>query len=237
MGKRKTHQEFSDQVKDRQFDVLERYTGATNKMRFRCKVDGHEWQATPDNILRGRGCPKCAGHCGNDILEKHNDWYLVDISTPVLKKASMAVDKNIWEAFEGGRVFATTLTKSKYIYALYNQGRGVSKRFHHLALPNRDGLEVDHIHHGSLGFIDNRLSNLRLVTRSQNNQNHNLREDNTSGIRGVSWTPAQRKWQAHISVNAKRLSLGAFATIASARGARERAEKEFFGKHNFAVNN
>ena len=36
------------------------YTGARNKISVECKKCSYRWEATPTNLLRGRGCPKCA---------------------------------------------------------------------------------------------------------------------------------------------------------------------------------
>ena len=32
------------------------------KSRFKCKIDGYEWESTFDNIKQGSGCPKCSNH-------------------------------------------------------------------------------------------------------------------------------------------------------------------------------
>ena len=45
---------------------------------------------------------------------------------------------------------------------------------------------------------DNRLSNLREATRSQNKHNVGLSRRNTSGLRGVSWFRAGGRWRADI---------------------------------------
>lgn len=59
----KTHEEF---LKDLQavhpnIEPLEEYKGTTAKMRFRCKLDSHEWEITANRVLHGKGCPKCNG--------------------------------------------------------------------------------------------------------------------------------------------------------------------------------
>lgn len=38
---------------------LDTYVKANLKIRFKCTVCGCIWKATPNNILRGKGCPKC----------------------------------------------------------------------------------------------------------------------------------------------------------------------------------
>uniref|UniRef100_UPI00359CBA0B zinc-ribbon domain-containing protein n=1 Tax=Collinsella bouchesdurhonensis TaxID=1907654 RepID=UPI00359CBA0B len=38
---------------------LETYVQKSKKMLFRCSLCGNTWEATPADILRGRGCPEC----------------------------------------------------------------------------------------------------------------------------------------------------------------------------------
>lgn len=61
--------------------------------------------------------------------------------------------------------------------------------------------EVDHINGDTL---DNRRANLRVVTRTQNNQNARRRKDNTSGYKGVVFNKLRGKWFAQIQINKKR---------------------------------
>lgn len=60
-ARKKTNDEFVRQLAERSPDVeaVGEYRYAREKMEFRCVKCGHHWFATPDNILRGRGCPKC----------------------------------------------------------------------------------------------------------------------------------------------------------------------------------
>ncbi len=60
---KKSHDEFVSEVRtiNPNIDVVGYYSGAKNKIRFRCRLDGHEWDAAPSNIIFGRGCPKCGG--------------------------------------------------------------------------------------------------------------------------------------------------------------------------------
>ena len=53
---------------------------------------------------------------------------------------------------------------------------------------------------------------------------------NTSGIKGVSWDKSRNKWLAQIEFKGKHYYLGRYANKEDAREAREKAEKEMFGK-------
>lgn len=69
-----------------------------------------------------------------------------------------------------------------------------------------------HLDHVNRDKSDNRISNLREATRSENNQNRGLQKNNTSCYRGVCWNSRFLRWQARISVSGKRKSLGYFET-------------------------
>lgn len=87
--------------------------------------------------------------------------------------------------------------------------------------PIPDGMEIDHINHDRL---DNRIENLRIVSRQENSVNLSKRIDNTSGIVGVSWSKRMGKWRARISVNKKEISL-VFLVISMMQGELEKMQK------------
>lgn len=68
------------------------------------------------------------------------------------------------------------------------------EKVHQLLMPNIYPLVVDHINQNKL---DNRLSNLRAVSRAVNALNSKNRINNTSGIKGVHYSPRRRKWSAY----------------------------------------
>jgi hypothetical protein len=85
---------------------------------------------------------------------------------------------------------------------------------------------IDQIDHINGIRSDNRLSNLRAVTASQNQQNLGKMSNNTSGICGVNWKKDCKKWRAEIQVNGKYFYLGMFPTIEEAAAARAAASRE-----------
>ena len=99
-------------------------------------------------------------------------------------------------------------------------------RSHHLAFLYVHGFlpgELDHIDNNP---SNNRISNLREATRSQNMANSYNRRAN----RGVCWHRAAGKWEAHITINRKKHYLGLFRTQEEAAAARKAAAKEQFGE-------
>lgn len=93
--------------------------------------------------------------------------------------------------------------------------------------PIPEGMEVDHLDRDRL---NNRLSNLRLCSRSENATNYRGR--GASGYRGVFQTSAG-KWQAQIAKGGKRLTLGTFDNKEEAAAAYDEAAKEIHGDHAF----
>ena len=80
--------------------------------------------------------------------------------------------------------------------------------------------EIDHI---NLVKSDNRISNLREVSSSQNKQNKPKQANNTSGFKGVSWHKRDSRWQAKIMLNGKLHFLGMFDIPEDASAAYEDA--------------
>lgn len=90
--------------------------------------------------------------------------------------------------------------------------------------------EVDHIYHKT---NDNRKSQLRIVTSSQNKMNKGLQSNNTSGIRGVSFNKRTNKWTAEIHINNQKIYLGEFPTLEEAAQTRKEAEEKYFKEYNY----
>lgn len=90
--------------------------------------------------------------------------------------------------------------------------------------PDRD---IDHIDRNR---SNNRFANLRLATRSQNNANSKVRADNTSGAKGVYWSPSRNRWFAKIVVDGRQICLGYFKAKADACDARRAGAVEYFGE-------
>ncbi len=44
---------------DSDIEFIGKYLGYAKKCLFKCKICGNEWWAKPNNILFGKGCPKC----------------------------------------------------------------------------------------------------------------------------------------------------------------------------------
>ena len=82
MGKKKTHEEYIKQVSEinSHIEVVEAYTDAKTKILHKCKIDGCEWRATPNNVLGGHGCPECARKLTAQKLRKTHEEYIKKVT-------------------------------------------------------------------------------------------------------------------------------------------------------------
>ena len=84
--------------------------------------------------------------------------------------------------------------------------------------------QVDHINGNR---SDNRICNLRVVTCLENHRNMGLPKNHRTGVFGVGWDNARKKWRAHIHVENKQVFLGRFDVLDQAISARKAAEKTY----------
>lgn len=89
------------------------------------------------------------------------------------------------------------------------------------------GQEIDHRGGNSL---DNRKSNLRFCTRSENLQNQHRTKNNSTKFKGVSWHKLRHKWQAYINFNKTRIQLGYFDNENDAAKAYDIEATKLFGE-------
>lgn len=104
-------------------------------------------------------------------------------------------------------------------------------QFHRMVMNCEDpDIEIDHIH-GIKSRNDNRKSNLRIATISQNAMNRKLSITNTSGCTGVC--PKDGKWRAYIYIDRKAIELGLFDKKEDAMRIRKEAEEKYFGEWSY----
>ena len=93
-------------------------------------------------------------------------------------------------------------------------------------------------HHGECPeFIDhidndptnNRLENLRPASFSENMRNAKLGKKNTSGVKGVYWCKAKKKWKAVLTYNGKQNYLGRYKDLAEAEVVVADARQKYHG--------
>ena len=209
-----------------------------------------------DNSNIKRSCVKCKCGCGKEVIvkktnlshgyvkscgclkkemmsdigkqnKKQNDFYVVDDVVHVILNNSkkevlcdveewLKLDKYCW--FENKNGYAQTNINNK----LFSMSRVIMN-------PN-DNKVVDHINGNTL---DNRKSNLRVVTQSENNMNKRIQNNNTSGITGVYFDTYSNKWRAAIKGRGRKFYLGKYNDINDAIKARKEAEIKYFGEYRY----
>lgn len=90
------------------------------------------------------------------------------------------------------------------------------------------GIEIDHINRIP---SDNRWSNLRLATPSQNKANRKMYSNNTSGHRGISYdnrSGNRKRWRVYLNFYGPKI-MKTYSTLEEAIEARDVAEQKWFG--------
>ena len=112
----------------------------------------------------------------------------------------------------------------KYKWHVTNQ-TGTQRYYANGEIPARK--EIDHI---SRDTLDNRLINLRVASRSENNVNSKVRCDNTTGYKGVYYVKGRgTPYWAYVKRNGKRYGLGMYKTAEEASKAYQQKAKELYG--------
>ena len=104
---RRTHEEFIEEMKviNSNIEILGEYIN--NKTKIKCKCSkGHIWEATPNGLLSGSGCSKCAGLYNRTHEEFTKEMKLNNpdieilgefINTKTRIKCRCLIDNYIWE--------------------------------------------------------------------------------------------------------------------------------------------
>lgn len=128
----------------------------------------------------------------------------------------------LWK--KSGKIAGNISVSDGYI-SVYCRGRNYkAHRIAWLIMYGEWPIQVDHVDHNR---INNKISNLRNVSQTENSRNMRLRRRNTSGHVGVCWHKKGNKWMAYIHLAGKFKSLGLFSDISDAVAARNKASENY----------
>lgn len=126
-----------------------------------------------------------------------------------------------WDNRYSGKAALTALSAAGYRHGLIDKRPVKAHRVAWAIYFGEWPSELDHINGQK---SDNRIENLRDVTRRENSKNRPLRSDNLARATGIS--QRRGKWMARIQSDDRNICLGTFATKEEAIEARRKAEVE-----------
>jgi len=194
-----------------------------NQIQWLCRCDCDEKEVTI------RGCELRTGNtksCGC-LLKRYNTYDLTG-------EYGIGYTSNTNEPFyfdleDYDRIKDYCWSKGNFGYIITAIHKNIIL-MHRLIMNCPKDMEVDHIYHVN---HDNRKSELRIVTRSQNQMNRKIFKNNTSGVKGVNWEKFANKWRAQIKIKYNKIHLGLFDNFEDAVKARKEAEVKYFGEYNY----
>jgi len=141
------------------------------------------------------------------------------------EKIKMAIIKGITCDINTGKVYGIkgkeiTNKTNGYIYISMTQDKkSYSFKAHQLIFYKANNIVVDCIDHINGDKTDNRIENLREVTKQKNAFN--------TKTKGYSWNKENKKWRSRITLNNKQIHLGLFDKEEDAKQAYLDAKKVY----------
>jgi len=129
-----------------------------------------------------------------------------------------------WNKRHSGKI-AGSINKHGYRRIIINWKSYYAHRVAWKIIYGEDPKYIDHI---DGCYSNNKISNLRNVSKSGNQRNQPLRSNNSSGVVGVSWDNGKDKWHAYVFAGkCKRVNLGYYENKEEAIAARKAAELKY----------
>lgn len=202
----------------------------------------------------------CLCDCGNEVVVRSSS--LMNKSNPTFscgcyRNEILHKQKNTIEIkwmFDGDNIYGITNKGEKFVidaedfdrvkdycwrkdrkgYIIANGRNGSNKIvwLHRIIMRAKDDEIVDHINWDK---SNNKKSNLRIATKTQNNINIKRKSNNTSGYTGVS-VLKNGKYKSSISINGKKYHLGTFDELKDAVKTRHKAEQILHGEWSGEIN-
>jgi len=78
----KTHEQFMMELNEvnKNIEIIGEYKTAKIKILCKCKIDRHEWEVLPINLIRGHGCPLCASNKHTKKMTKTHNEFITEMN-------------------------------------------------------------------------------------------------------------------------------------------------------------
>jgi hypothetical protein len=130
---------------------------------------------------------------------------------------------SIWNARYAGKQAFTAKDRDGYFQGSF---LGQRLRTHRVVWALTHGEWPDVVDHIDGDRANNRISNLRNVSKAENARNMGMRDGSTSGRIGVCWIASRQRWQASVMRDGRVVNLGRFRELQDAVAARQQAERD-----------
>ncbi len=151
----------------------------------------------------GDGCPEHPAKEGWIGKRLANGMILlVDV-----KDAPLIMERR-WYAWKRSKTWYATRKENKQDGVKRKDRKQIHLHREILGVPP-EGMVIDHINRNGL---DNRRSNLRFATFSENNLNTGMFKSNTSGVKNIELHKTTGKWRVRLRRGGKEKSFGYFST-------------------------
>ncbi len=195
--------------------VVEFVEHVDNRWMFRVRCECGNESIVPIQSLT-RGLSKSCGHCVEPWIENMGDYF----------KYHTAVDKTFLFSPEDLELV------EQHKWTLNHDGYAVTTDEESVRLTRLmfDAGEDEYIDHINMDVTDNRRENLRLATWSDNNCNKVLQNNNTTGLKGVSYHKGAKKYVAVLWKDGVRYYGGLHETKEAAGHAYDGLARELHGE-------
>lgn len=137
----------------------------------------------------------------------------------------------VWKKTRGGSAKAGSIAGGQEVkgYVVITVD-GDTYKAHRLAFLWMEGRwPKEQVDHANMIRSDNRWSNLRPASQTENLGNTIKQKNNTSGAKGVTWSKSLGKWRVRVGFGGIRFHVGYFSTVEEANACYNGAASLAFG--------